>query len=111
MDEFEIESEVGEGTTIMMRKWAPERSEQAHAIVDWAVATLALEGESESGDLHVVSRSRAGRWWRRSTAWATARRPPWPHAAAADALERQPGQPVMGCSSRCHEACAAPAAR
>jgi hypothetical protein len=30
-------------------------SEEPHTIVDWAVATLALEGEYESGDLHVVA--------------------------------------------------------
>ncbi|HEX6460983.1 MAG TPA: SpoIIE family protein phosphatase [Thermoleophilaceae bacterium] len=31
-------------------------SEQVHTpLIDWAVATLALEGEEESGDLHVVA--------------------------------------------------------
>jgi negative regulator of sigma-B (phosphoserine phosphatase) len=72
-------------------------------VVDWAVATLALEGEDESGDLHVVSPFPGGALvaaidglGHGPDAAVAARR-------AADALERHSHEPVVALLERCHE--------
>ena len=78
-------------------------SEGPKAIVDWAVATLALEGEHESGDLHVVAPFDGGALvaaidglGHGPEAAAAARR-------AAEALVRHSGQPAIELFDRCHE--------
>jgi phosphoserine phosphatase RsbX len=78
-------------------------SEQTHAIVDWAVATLALEGESESGDLHAVFPFEGGALVAAIDGLGHGPEAAVAARSAADALERQPGQPVMELLSRCHE--------
>lgn len=72
-------------------------------MVDWAVATLALEGESESGDLHVVMPFEGG-----ALVAAIDGLGHGPEAAvaarnAADTLERHSHEPVMDLLTRCHE--------
>jgi phosphoserine phosphatase RsbX len=78
-------------------------SEEPHAIVDWAVATLALEGEYESGDLHVVAPFEGG-----ALVAAIDGLGHGPEAAvaargAADALERHAARPITELFQRCHE--------
>lgn len=72
-------------------------------MVDWAVATLALEGETESGDLHVVLPFDDG-----VLVAAIDGLGHGPEAAiaarnAAETLERSPERPVMELLTRCHE--------
>jgi len=78
-------------------------SEAAHAVVDWAVATLALEGEPESGDLHVVMPFDGG-----ALVAAIDGLGHGPEAAvaarnAATALRGHPEEPVLDLLARCHE--------
>lgn len=78
-------------------------SEEPHQIVDWAVATRALEGEHESGDLHVVAPFDGG-----ALVAAIDGLGHGPEAAvaargAADALERHAARPVTELLERCHE--------
>lgn len=78
-------------------------SEQAQAVVDWAVATLAFEGESESGDLHVVIPFEGG-----ALVAAIDGLGHGPEAAlaarrAGDTLERHADKPVTELFQRCHE--------
>lgn len=72
-------------------------------MIDWAVATLALEGEDESGDLHVVRNFDDGALvavidglGHGPEAAVAARR-------AAAALEDNPSEPVVGLLERCHQ--------
>jgi phosphoserine phosphatase RsbX len=78
-------------------------SEQAHTIVDWAVATLALEGESESGDLHAVLPFDGGVLVAAIDGLGHGPEAAVAARSAAQALERQPDQPVMDLLGRCHE--------
>jgi hypothetical protein len=78
-------------------------SDEPHAVVDWAVATLALEGETESGDLHVVIPFEGG-----ALVAAIDGLGHGPEAAlaarhAGDALERHADRPVNELLERCHE--------
>jgi hypothetical protein len=71
--------------------------------LDWAVATLALEGESESGDLHVVMPFDGG-----TLVAAIDGLGHGPEAAvaarnAAVTLERHAALPVVELLTRCHE--------
>ena len=55
MDEFEIVSEVGVGTTVVMRKWShpvtvPGTPARDGSCVEWSAAGRALPGEAVSGD-------------------------------------------------------------
>lgn len=75
----------------------------SEAIIDWAVATLALEGESVSGDLHAVIPFEGG-----ALVAAIDGLGHGPEAAvaarhAAAALEENAAQPVTELLMRCHE--------
>jgi phosphoserine phosphatase RsbX len=78
-------------------------SEEPRGIVDWAVATLALAGEHESGDLHVVAPFEGG-----ALVAAIDGLGHGPEAAvaarnAARAMERNCTKPVTELLERCHE--------
>jgi phosphoserine phosphatase RsbX len=78
-------------------------SEEPRGIVDWAVATLALAGEHESGDLHVVAPFEGG-----ALVAAIDGLGHGPEAAvaarnAARAMERDCTKPVTELLERCHE--------
>jgi phosphoserine phosphatase RsbX len=78
-------------------------SEAPHAIVDWAVATLALEGEHESGDLHVVAPFDGGALVAAIDGLGHGPEAAVAARSAADALERHSGRPVAELFERCHE--------
>lgn len=79
-------------------------SEQVHIpLIDWAVATLALAGEEESGDLHVVAPFDGG-----VLVGVIDGLGHGPEAAvaarnAAETLARHPHEPVEILLQRCHE--------
>lgn len=79
-------------------------SEQVHTpLIDWAVATLALAGEEESGDLHVVAPFDGG-----VLVGAIDGLGHGPEAAVAarsagETLMRHPQEPVEALLERCHE--------
>jgi len=50
MDEFEIESQPGQGTVVTVKKWTAS----AMSVIEWGAAEEVLPGESESGDRYVV---------------------------------------------------------
>jgi negative regulator of sigma-B (phosphoserine phosphatase) len=78
-------------------------SEEPHKIVDWAVATLALEGESESGDLHVVMPFEGGALVAAIDGLGHGPEAALAARSAANALERRPERPVMALLQNCHE--------
>jgi phosphoserine phosphatase RsbX len=79
-------------------------SEQVHApLVDWAVATLALEGEDESGDLHVVAPFDGGVLVAAIDGLGHGPEAAVAARSAAEALERHSGEPVESLLERCHE--------
>jgi hypothetical protein len=78
-------------------------SEEPHAVVDWAVATLALEGEHESGDLHVVTPFNGGALVAAIDGLGHGPEAAVAARSAADALERHSGEPVSELFERCHE--------
>ena len=57
VDDFEINSEVGQGTTVTIRKWAnnchPSRTQARREPVELGLAALAIPGETTSGDRYV----------------------------------------------------------
>jgi negative regulator of sigma-B (phosphoserine phosphatase) len=78
-------------------------SEEPRDVVDWAVATLALAGEHESGDLHVVAPFDGG-----ALVAAIDGLGHGPEAAvaarnAAESLHRDRTQPVTELLARCHQ--------
>jgi len=78
-------------------------SEAAHALLDWAVATLAFEGESESGDLYVVVPFDGGVLVAAIDGLGHGPEAAVAARSAADTLERHCHQPVMDLLTRCHE--------
>jgi negative regulator of sigma-B (phosphoserine phosphatase) len=78
-------------------------SEQPRAIVDWAVATLALEGESESGDLHVVMPFEGGALVAAIDGLGHGPEAAVAARSAATALTSHPERPVTELLERCHE--------
>jgi negative regulator of sigma-B (phosphoserine phosphatase) len=78
-------------------------SEQASPIVEWAVATLAFEGESESGDLHAVIPYEGGALVAAIDGLGHGPEAAVAARSAAEALERHPGKPVMELLTICHE--------
>jgi hypothetical protein len=78
-------------------------SEQSTAAIEWAVATLALKGEAESGDLHVVAPFDGG-----TLVAAIDGLGHGPEAAvaarnAAMTLQRRPDASLLTLLERCHE--------
>ena len=78
-------------------------SEEPHPLVDWAVATLALEGEHESGDLHLVTHFDRGALVAAIDGLGHGPEAAVAARSAAEALERHPGKPVTELFERCHE--------
>jgi phosphoserine phosphatase RsbX len=79
-------------------------SEDAHPpLVDWAVATLALEGEDESGDLHVVAPFDGGVLVAAIDGLGHGPEAALAARSAAEALESNPTEPVGALLERCHE--------
>jgi phosphoserine phosphatase RsbX len=78
-------------------------SEEPHAILDWAVATLALAGESESGDLHVVMPFEGGALVAAIDGLGHGPEAALAARSAGDTLERHPDRPVNELLERCHE--------
>jgi len=78
-------------------------AEEPHAVVDWAVATLALEGEDESGDLHVVSPFEGGALVAAIDGLGHGPEAAVAARSAAQALERDSAQPVTELLERCHQ--------
>ncbi|HEY1594586.1 MAG TPA: SpoIIE family protein phosphatase [Thermoleophilaceae bacterium] len=78
-------------------------SEESPAIVDWAVATLAFEGESESGDLHVVLPFEGGALVAAIDGLGHGPEAALAARSAANALERRPERPVTELLENCHE--------
>ena len=77
-------------------------AEEPHALVDWAVATLALEGEEESGDLHVVAPFDGGALVAVIDGLGHGPEAAVAARSAAEALERDSTQPVGELLERCH---------
>jgi phosphoserine phosphatase RsbX len=77
-------------------------AEEPHAVVDWAVATLALEGEEESGDLHVVAPFDDGTLVAVIDGLGHGPEAAVAARSAAAALQRDPAQPVVELLQRCH---------
>jgi phosphoserine phosphatase RsbX len=75
----------------------------SEAIIDWAVATLALEGESESGDLHVVMPFDGGALVAAIDGLGHGPEAAIAARSAAEALERHAHEPVTELLTRCHE--------
>jgi hypothetical protein len=75
----------------------------SEAIIDWAVATLAIEGESESGDLHVVMPFEGGALVAAIDGLGHGPEAALASRSAADALERYAHEPVTELLARCHE--------
>ena len=82
----------------------PSRVRSAQTLVHWGVATLALQGQSESGDLHMVNAVKDGvllavvdGLGHGEEAAAAAR-------IAVDALERYAEEPPLSLLQRCHVA-------
>jgi serine phosphatase RsbU (regulator of sigma subunit) len=78
-------------------------SETPHAIVDWAVATLALEGEAESGDLHAVIPFEDGALVAAIDGLGHGPEAALAARSAGDTLARHAGKPVTQLLERCHE--------
>jgi phosphoserine phosphatase RsbX len=72
-------------------------------VVDWAVATLALEGEHESGDLHVVSPFEGGALVAAIDGLGHGPEAAVAARSAAEALQRDSRRPVAELLERCHE--------
>jgi hypothetical protein len=75
----------------------------SEASIDWAVATLAIEGESESGDLHVVMPFEGGALVAAIDGLGHGPEAAAASRSAADALERYAREPVTELLLRCHE--------
>jgi phosphoserine phosphatase RsbX len=78
-------------------------AEEPHALVDWGVATLALEGEDESGDLHVVAPFDGGALVAVIDGLGHGPEAAVAARSAAGALERDSTQPVTELLERCHQ--------
>ena len=72
-------------------------------MVDWAVATLALEGEHESGDLHVVAPFENGALVAAIDGLGHGPEAALAARSAAEALQRDSRRPVGELLERCHE--------
>jgi hypothetical protein len=75
----------------------------SEAVIDWAVATLALAGESESGDLHVVMPFEGGALVAAIDGLGHGPEAAAAARSAAGALEAYPQRPVIELLERCHE--------
>jgi phosphoserine phosphatase RsbX len=78
-------------------------SEDPRRVVDWAVATLALAGEHESGDLHVVAPFAGGALVAAIDGLGHGPEAAVAARSAAAAMERDCTQPVTELLERCHE--------
>jgi phosphoserine phosphatase RsbX len=78
-------------------------SEEPREVVDWAVATLALEGEHESGDLHVVAPFAGGALVAAIDGLGHGPEAAVAARSAAQALERHAEKPVTELFERCHD--------
>jgi serine/threonine protein phosphatase PrpC len=79
-------------------------SEQVHTpLIDWAVATLALAGEQESGDLHVVAPFDGGVLVGVIDGLGHGPEAALAARSAGEALARRPDEPVNTLLERCHE--------
>jgi hypothetical protein len=78
-------------------------SEESREVVDWAVATLALAGEHESGDLHVVAPFDGGALVAAIDGLGHGPEAAVAARSAAEALHRDRTQPVTELLERCHQ--------
>lgn len=78
-------------------------AEEPHALVEWAVATLALEGEEESGDLHVVAPFEGGTLVAAIDGLGHGPEAAVAARSAAETLMRDRAQPIAELLERCHE--------
>jgi phosphoserine phosphatase RsbX len=78
-------------------------ADEPRGIVDWAVATLALAGEHESGDLHVVAPFAGGALVAAIDGLGHGPEAAVAARSAAEAMERDSSQPVTELLERCHE--------
>lgn len=72
--------------------------------LEWAVATLALPGQSESGDLHVVKQTPTGMLIGVVDGLGHGEEAAVAARQAVVAMDRAAGEPLMALVRRCHEA-------
>ncbi len=118
MDEFEIASQVGKGTTIVMKKMetmemrhlqsraatgGAVQSTQSTPFIEWGIATRSFDGRGESGDQYLVESFSDGVLVMVVDGLGHGPSAAIAGKAAVAAVEGHASEPVAALLKRCHE--------